>query len=53
MEEKGTMCITELWPERMKQELIKTHLKHETVISAKDLYMTDADKNYTSVYRPN
>jgi hypothetical protein len=25
MDNKGSMCITELWPERMKMELLKSY----------------------------
>ncbi|KAL4438132.1 hypothetical protein ABPG74_016911 [Tetrahymena malaccensis] len=55
MEDKGSMCITELWPEQMKQELISVNKKLEegqdTIIS-RNLRMREEDKEYTQRYKP-
>lgn len=29
MQERGTMCVTELWPKNMKRELIRTHSQNK------------------------
>ncbi|KAL4480537.1 hypothetical protein ABPG72_022292 [Tetrahymena utriculariae] len=55
MEDKGSMCITELWPEQMKQELIQINKKLEegqdTIIS-RNLRISKEDKEYTQRYKP-
>ncbi|EAR84215.2 hypothetical protein TTHERM_00721460 (macronuclear) [Tetrahymena thermophila SB210] len=55
MEDKGSMCITELWPEQMKQELIQVNTKLEEgqdTIKSRNLRMREEDKEYTQRYKP-
>ncbi|KAL4503052.1 hypothetical protein ABPG72_014281 [Tetrahymena utriculariae] len=53
MQERGTMCITELWPESMKKELVKSHqLSQKKIQNAQNLRLNNSDKSFMSVFRP-
>ncbi|KAL4455421.1 hypothetical protein ABPG74_012573 [Tetrahymena malaccensis] len=53
MQERGTMCITELWPESMKKELAKSHqLSQKKILNAQNLRVNNSDKSFMSVFRP-
>ena len=45
------MCITELWTNNMKNDLIKIHQCHAK--QAINMRMHGADKEYMSVYKPD
>ncbi|EAS04606.2 hypothetical protein TTHERM_00239270 (macronuclear) [Tetrahymena thermophila SB210] len=53
MQERGTMCITELWPESMKKELVKSHqFSQKKIQNAQNLRLNNSDKSFMSVFRP-